>query len=132
MGHVKMGRRGFLAASAAAAVFNLVPRSVIARSGMIPPGEKMNIAGIGVGGMGAGNIAVCAAENIVALCDVDANYAAKTFQKYPQAKIYSDFRQMLDKEKNLDGVVIATPDHTHAVISLAAMQCGLQIGRAHV
>jgi len=127
MRQTKIGRRHFLAASAAAGVFSLVPRSVIARSGTIPPSEKMNIAGIGVGGMGAGNIAACAEENIVALCDVDANYAAKTFQKYPQAKVYSDFRKMLDAEKNLDGVVIATPDHTHAVISMAAIQSGLHV-----
>ncbi len=120
-------RRHFLAAAATAGVVTLVPRHVLARTGTIPPNEKMNIAGIGIGGMGAGNLANCESENIVALCDVDRAYAAKTFAKYPNAKVYSDFRQMLDKEKNLDGVIIATPDHTHAVITMAAIKAGLHV-----
>src|SRR5215218_4052571 len=76
--------------------------------------DKLNIAGIGIGGMGANYLAGCAAENIVALCDVDAKYAAKTFAKYPSAAVYSDYRRLLDKEKNIDAVIIGTPDHTHA------------------
>jgi predicted dehydrogenase len=88
----------------------------------------MNVAGIGVGGMGGGNIANLAAENnIVALCDVDHVYAAKTFKKYPAAKLYKDFRQMLDRERGIDGVVVGTPDHTHAVISMAAMKAGKHV-----
>jgi predicted dehydrogenase len=87
----------------------------------------MNIAGIGIGGMGAGNLAALGAENIVALCDVDPNYAAHTVKKYPDAKFYIDYREMLDKQKNIDGVVVATPDHTHAVISAAAMRAGKHV-----
>lgn len=123
----KTTRRQFLTTTAAAGVFSILPRQVLARSGGIPPNERMNIAGIGVGGMGAHNIRECESENIVALCDVDRNYAGETFKKYPKAKVYTDFREMIDKEKDLDGVVIATPDHTHAVISMTAIRAGLHV-----
>ena len=62
----------------------------------------------------------CAKENIVALCDVDHTFAAKTFKAFPNAKVYKDYRVMLEKQKDIDAVLIATPDHTHAVISMAA------------
>jgi len=127
MQQAKTSRRRFLAATAAAGAFTIVPRHVLAGSQGAAPSERMNIAGIGVGGMGAHNLNECAGENIVALCDVDPNYAAKVFAKYPEAKVYSDYREMLDKQKDLDGVVIATPDHTHAVIAMAAIQSGLHV-----
>ena len=123
----KTGRRGFLAASAAAGVFSIVPRHVIAGSGQAAPSEKLNIAGIGIGGMGKHNLDQCAKENIVALCDVDRDYAARTFRQYPQAKTYRDYRVMLDERDDLDAVIIATPDHTHAVIAMAAMKAGLHV-----
>ena len=63
----------------------------------------------------------------MALCDVDHAYAAETFKKYPQAKVYSDYREMLDKEKGIDAVMIATPDHTHAVIAMEAMRRGKHV-----
>ena len=66
-------------------------------------------------------------ENIVALCDVDHAYAAHTFQQYPQAKTYKDYRLMLEKQTDIDGVVIATPDHTHAVIAMAAIKAGKHV-----
>ena len=78
------------------------------------PNEKLNIAGIGIGGQGASDLHDVNSENIVALCDVDWDYAAKTFANYPKAKRYKDYREMLDKEKNIDAVVIGTPDHRHA------------------
>ena len=87
----------------------------------------MNIAGVGLGGMGPGNLTNLEAENIVALCDVDPNYAAKTIAKYPQAKFYTDYREMLDHQKDIDGVLVATPDHTHAVISMAAIRAGKHV-----
>jgi len=127
MDQKKSTRRDFLAATAAASVFTIVPRTVLARAGTIPPGEKMNIAGVGVGGMGGNNVHQCMSENIVALCDVDHRYAAKTFKKYPGAKLYRDFRQMLEEERNLDGVIIGTPDHTHAAVTMSAIQCGLHV-----
>jgi predicted dehydrogenase len=76
--------------------------------------------------MGANNLNSIAnkGHTIFALCDVDHNYAKKTFSKYPQAKRYVDYREMLAQEKNIDGVLIATPDHTHAVIAAAAMKAG--------
>src|SRR3954462_6062728 len=86
------------------------------------PNEKLNFAAIGSGGQGASNIGAAApTENIVALCDVDDKRAAQTFERFPKATKYKDFRQMLDKEgKNVDAVIVAIPDHMHAT---AAMWC---------
>ncbi len=96
--------------------------------GKLSPNEKLNIAGIGVGGMGRGNLKACATENIVALCDVDSAYARGAFTDFPTAKQYADFRKMFDAEaKNIDAVVIATPDHTHAVTALMAMKLGKHV-----
>ena len=77
--------------------------------------------------MGGSTLAACASENIVALCDVDSGCAAKTFAQYPRAKRYKDFRVMLDEQKDIDAVIVATPDHTHAVIALAAIQRGKHV-----
>ncbi len=91
--------------------------------------NKLNIAGVGVGNRGAADLAPMAvSENIVALCDVNQEYAGKTFAKYPKATRYKDFRKMLEAEaKNIDGVVIGTPDHSHTPIALAAMQAGKHV-----
>jgi predicted dehydrogenase len=89
--------------------------------------EKLNIAGIGVGGQGAHDLAQFASHNIVALCDVDAQYARGTFERYPKAKRYTDYRRMLDEQKDIDAVIIATPDHTHACIAVAAMRAGKHV-----
>ena len=90
--------------------------------------NKLNIAAIGVGGMGAGNIRKCEGENIVALCDVDFKRAGATFEKFPKARRFKDFRVMLDKmEKEIDAVIIATPDHTHAVATMDAMRRGKHV-----
>src|SRR3954462_6908211 len=80
------------------------------------PNEKLNFAAIGSGGQGASNIGAAApTENIVALCDVDDKRAAQTFERFPKATKYKDFRKMLDKEaNNIDAVIVATPDHMHA------------------
>jgi len=80
-----------------------------------------------VGGMGAANLRNLESENIVALCDVDSSYAANTFKRYPKAKAWNDYREMLDKQKDIDAVMIATPDHTHAVISMAAIKAGRHV-----
>jgi len=106
---------------------SLVPRHVLGGSGYTAPSDKLNIAGIGIGGMGSGNLKNCEQENIIALCDVDSSYAAKTIERYPGASVYQDFREMLDKEKNVDAVVIATPDHTHAVITMAVIEAGKHV-----
>ncbi len=122
-----ISRRHFLAATATTAAITIVPRHVLGGSRNNPPSEKLNIAGIGVGGMGKHNLRQLESENIVALCDVDHDYAAETFKRYPKAKVYNDFRKMLDKQKDIDAVVIATPDHTHAVISMEAMRRGKHV-----
>ena len=120
-------RRHFLATAAASTAFLLVPRHVIAGSGDAAPSAKLNIAGIGLGYMGPGKLRNLESENIVALCDVDLNFAAKTINKYPTAKVWTDYREMLEKQKDIDAVLIATPDHTHAVIAMAAIKAGKHV-----
>jgi len=122
MAEDQINRRRFLGTTAVTAAATVVPRHVLAGAAGGAPGEKLNIAGIGVGGMGKSNLRQLETENIVALCDVDHAYAAGTFKRYPKAKVYTDYRRMLDKQKDIDAVVIATPDHTHAVISMEAMR----------
>ena len=119
-----ISRRRFLAGSGAAAAFSIVPAHALGGPRRLAPSDKLNIAGIGVGGMGASNLRQVESENIVALCDVDHAYAARTFKRYPKAKTYKDYRRMLDRQKDIDAIVVATPDHTHAVITLAAIQAG--------
>ncbi|MFH1267112.1 MAG: Gfo/Idh/MocA family oxidoreductase, partial [Planctomycetota bacterium] len=127
----RLTRRGFLQrtslAAGASVAASIVPGHVLGGPRHISPGEKMNVAGIGIGGMGAGNLRNLKSENIVALCDVDESYAGKTIKQYPDAKLYVDYREMLDKQKDIDGVVVATPDHTHAVISMAAIRAGKHV-----
>jgi len=120
-------RRGFLGAAASAAAFTIVPRHVLGGPAQAAPSEKLHIAGIGVGGMGGGNLRQLESEAIVALCDVDHAYAAEAIKRYPQAKVYKDYREMLDKQKDIEAVLVATPDHTHAVISMAAIKAGKHV-----
>jgi predicted dehydrogenase len=125
-----LSRRKFMGAAAAVAAFTVVPRHVLAGAGATPPSEKVNVASIGAGGMGAGNTNACAdaGANIVALCDVDEERAKETFQKFPNAKRYKSFVEMLDKEgKTIDAVIVATPDNCHAVASMAAMKRGKHV-----
>ena len=127
-GSKKTSRREFLqGAAGTAAAFTIVPRHVLGQ-GKIPPSEKLNIAGIGAGGMGAGDInAVSGGNNIVALCDVDLRRAS-AIKKFPKAKVYRDFRKMFDEmEKKIDAVVVGTPDHTHTVAAMAAIKRGKHV-----
>ncbi len=112
-------RREFASATAM-----VVPRHVLGGSGYRAPSDTLRIAGIGVGGMGRRYLQGCESERIVALCDVDHDFAAKVFRKYPQATTYKDWRKLMDREKEFDAVVIATPDHNHALITLAALKRG--------
>ena len=110
-------RRNFLQKNAMmVAGLTIVPSSVLGKmAGQTAPSDKMNIAGIGVGGKGIVNLRNLKSENIVAICDVDWTLCAKIFEEYPNAKKFYDYREMYDKiGKEIDGVVIATPDHTHA------------------
>jgi hypothetical protein len=119
----QVSRRDLIRGAASAAAFTFVPPRVLGGNGARAASEKLNIAAIGSGGMGGGNISRCATENIVALCDVDDRHAAGTFKKFPDAARYKDFRVMLDKEdKNIDAVIVATPDHTHAVAAMACVK----------
>ena len=124
-----ISRREFIgSAVVTTAVFTIVPSHVLGGPGKQAPSDKLNIAGIGVAGRGAGDLGACGSENIVALCDVDWRHAAPTFKKYPNAKKYRDFRVMLDKEdKNIDAVIVATPDHCHAVATMAAIKRGKHV-----
>jgi predicted dehydrogenase len=170
-----LSRRKFLAEVAAGgAAFTIVPRHVLGR-GLTPPSDLLNIAGVGVGGMGRTNLINLSSQNIVALCDVDWGYAQKGFDRLdediakqqkrldqpdsippepghpaehfdrtkakahlanmmrlknehlPKAKRYQDFREMLDQQKDIDAVLIATSDHMHAPIALAAMAHGKHV-----
>ncbi|MBP7745752.1 MAG: Gfo/Idh/MocA family oxidoreductase [Phycisphaerae bacterium] len=120
-------RRTLLGTAASAAAFTILPGRVFGRGRTKPPSEKLNIAGIGVGGMGSVNMNNLATENIVALCDVDPEYAAKCITKFPDARVWTDYREMLEKQSDIDAVMIATPDHTHAVIAMAALQAGKHV-----
>jgi hypothetical protein len=89
--------------------------------------RKLNLAGIGVGGQGASDLQELASENIIALCDVDEARADETFRRFPRARRYRDFREMLDREKDVEAVVVATPDHTHAVATALALRGGKHV-----
>lgn len=116
----RTSRRTFLGTSAAA-----VGACWILPSWAESPNEKLNVAVVGVANRGGANLAGVSSENIVALCDVDANYLAAAAKNHPQAKLYRDFRRMLDEVQNsIDAVVVSTPDHTHAPPAAAAMSLG--------
>src|ERR1041385_1128772 len=136
----RITRRKFVAGTGAAAAAMIVPRHVLGGPGYTAPSEKLNIAVVGCGGQGMSDAAevVAGNENIVALCDVDFGYvdrslAGRTRQPnaesekmkaaFTGAKRYADFRKMLE-QKDIDGVMIATADHMHAIIAKAAMESG--------
>ncbi len=137
---------------AAAAAFTIVPRHILGGAGYQAASDMVNVAGVGVGARGASDIQGFADQeapferefrgqirtievpedpkrlaNIYALCDVDTEKAGFMFQAYPRAKLYVDWREMLDKEPEIDAVMIATPDHNHAPIAAAAMKMGKHV-----
>src|SRR6266705_2263176 len=169
----EISRRDFLAGVAAGgAALTIVPRNVLGH-GFTPPSDMLNIAAVGVGGMGRSNLINLASQNIVALCDVDWRYADKGFDHLdidierlkkrielpappqpgessapfdpvkaqaridgmiklrsvhlPKTTRYTDYRQMLERQKDIDAVMVATPDHMHASIALAAMELGKHV-----
>ena len=127
LSHNLVSRRKFISTTTVAlAGFSIVPANAVSGLGHIAPSDKLNIAGVGIGGMGKVNLAnVSKTENIVALCDIDWDgQASGVFKTYPDAKMYKDYRVMLDKQKDIDAVIIATPDHTHAVISMESIKRG--------
>ncbi|MDR3251811.1 MAG: Gfo/Idh/MocA family oxidoreductase [Tannerella sp.] len=126
-----ISRRNFLQRSAAAAAaFTIAPSSILGKShGYVAPSDKLNIASVGIGGMGNSNLkAVERTENIVALCDVDWKYAKPVFDRVNTAKKYWDYRKMFDEVgKDIDAVIVATADHTHAIIAAEAMTLGKHV-----
>ena len=125
-----MKRRSFVTNSAAAAFgFQFVPAHVVRAQGdQATPSNKIRLAVIGCGGQGGADLGGMAGEDIVALCDVDDRRAADSYGKFPKAKRFKDFRKMFDTmAKDIDAVLVATPDHTHAVASLAAIGHGKHV-----
>jgi predicted dehydrogenase len=141
-----MTRRTFVAATSTAVSAMIVPRHVLGGPAHIAPSAKLDIAIIGAGGMGMSNGENMTAENIVAICDVDFPYVERQLESkqkdgdgkerpkgvavkeaFTRAVRYTDFREMLEKQKNIDAVVIATPDHTHAYIADMAMKLGKHV-----
>jgi len=120
-------RRHFLAAASAATAFSILPGV----RGQNSPNNKLNIAGIGIGGQGASDLRSIdeqsPGENIVALCDVNESHAAHTFKKYPKAKVFKDYRKMLDEMKEIDAIVVGTPDHHHAFASMEGLRRGKHV-----
>ncbi|MBX7258582.1 MAG: Gfo/Idh/MocA family oxidoreductase [Candidatus Hydrogenedentes bacterium] len=128
-GDVGIPRRDFMKSAASAAAISVIPHTFLigASRKKKSANSKLNIAAVGIGGMGKNNIKACETENIVALCDIDDEYAGPIFAKYPKAKKYTDYRTMLEKEKRIDAVIIATPDHTHAPIAMEAIRAGKHV-----
>ena len=124
-----ISRREFVGTAATAvAGLTILPSAVLAGSGQPVPSDRLNIAGVGVGGYGRTNLSNMASENIVALCDVDWKYAQTCFDDYPDAKRYRDWRRMFDEmQDEIDAVVVATADHTHAIIAAHAMTLGKHV-----
>ncbi len=120
-------RRRFLAGTTAVAAFTIIPRHVLGAPGQPSANNKLNVAGVGVGGMGSGDVRRVPTENIVAICDVDANHAANSAKGFPKAKVYGDFRKMLETRKDIDAVMVATPDHNHAVVTMMALKMGKHV-----
>lgn len=124
-------RREFIKNAAIASSIFIVPRHVLGGVGFIAPSDQLNLAAIGAGGKGASDIAnasVNGRERVVALCDVDFSGSAKaTVGKFPKAKLYQDYREMLEKEKDIDAVTISTPDHVHGPAAAFAMERGIHV-----
>jgi predicted dehydrogenase len=122
---IEITRRGFIGAAASATAFTIVPRHVLAASGETAPSDKLNIACIGVGGMGFNTLRAVMSENIAFLCDVDFERGASAVEMFPKVKRYSDYRRMLDKEdRHIDAVAVTTPNHVHIPAAVTAMKMG--------
>jgi predicted dehydrogenase len=129
MSEIKNSRREFLKKSASVfAGLTVVPAFTVSGLGHRPPSDKLNIAGVGIGGKGHPNLVGMKTENIVGLCDVDWKYAGRCFNEFPKAKRYRDWRRMFDEMNNsFDAVMVATADHTHAAIAATALSLGKHV-----
>ena len=126
----QISRRQFLKSGATAAIgLAVVPNTVLGKTyGHTAPSDKLNILGVGIGGRGSAVLDGLKSENIIGLCDVDWSYADHVFKKYPGAKKFNDYRKMYDAMlKDADAVMVATADHTHAIIAADAMAAGKHV-----
>lgn len=126
----KISRREFLKEGTIAAIgLTIAPSSILGKAyGHTAPTDKLNILGVGIGGRGAADLQGMETENIIGLCDVDWKYAGHVFDKYPKAKRFNDYRRMYDELlKSADAVMVATADHTHAIIAADAMTAGKHV-----
>jgi predicted dehydrogenase len=125
----KLTRRSFLAKTTAnVAALSVVPSSVLGLRGAETPNNKLNIAAIGLNSQGHSDLQGMTSENIVALCDVDTRFYAKSAKQFPEAKKFQDFRKMFDEmDKQIDAVLIGTPDHWHAALAMRAMKMGKHV-----
>jgi len=125
---LQINRRHFIYTTAmAAGALAAGSPELMARVNFKSPNEKLNIAGIGTEGRAAADLEGVSGENIVALCDVDSNNVANALKKYPGARTYSDYRVMLEKEKTIDAVTVAVPDHHHAPAAIRAIRAGKHV-----
>ena len=129
MESIDHSRRNFIKKSAmATAGFTIVPSLVVSGLGHIAPSDKMNIVGIGVGGKGHANLLAMKKENIIGLCDVDWKYSQPCFDSFPKAKKFWDWREMFNElGDSIDGVMVATADHTHAIVASTAITMGKHV-----
>jgi predicted dehydrogenase len=129
MSESKLSRRAFLAATTTTAAITAAaaPNDAKVVPGKVSPNDKLNVAAIGAGGKGGGDIYACRDENIVGLCDVDSERAAKAFGHFKDAKRYNDYRNMLEEMPEIDALTISTPDHTHAPAAYMAMKLGKHV-----
>lgn len=129
MSDTNFSRRSFLKKTAVAgAGITIVPSFAVSGLGHKAPSDRMNIVGIGVGGKGHANLLAMNTENIIGLCDVDWRYASNCFDAFPKAKKYYDWRKMFDEMgDSIDGVMVATADHTHALIAATAITMGAHV-----
>jgi predicted dehydrogenase len=126
--HAGLTRRELLVRSAVAGGAMFLPSRILGRDGNTPPSEKLNMACVGVGGMGWGDLQSFGDANIVAICDVDDRRAAQAYAAHPNVPKFKDYRKMLDKvARDIDAVSVSTPDHMHYPIALAAMELGKHV-----
>ena len=134
----QINRRDFVKnASLTAGGFMIVPRYVLGGKGYTPPSDRLNIAAVGAGGKGDSNLRAASLwnketgetqENIVALCDVDQVRAKNSFERFPKAKRFKDFRVMLEEmADDIDAVIVSTPDNTHAIAALPFLKLGKHV-----
>jgi predicted dehydrogenase len=123
----RKGRRDFLKQATLASVGFWVAGRAVSQDRQQPPSERLNVAVIGVGGRGRANLNAVANENIVALCDVDSTRLGQAAERFPRAERFADYRQLFDRVRTLDAVVVATPDHHHAPATAIALRLGKHV-----